>query len=245
MNPLESDQHPSQHRVHLNPFARSGKQPDPVQWKQRPSVKSRLFRAVSVPLLAASVIFVVALTIAIAIVWAQPHVPTLNVSMETPKQLSASPDDADLTTGSEIQEKNVFVHVVGEVTQPGVVQVTADSRVADVIEQAGGVTDQADLSSVNLARQIQDGEQILVRSLTEATQQQDAQQGESSSPQLISLNTANQQQLEALPRVGPALAARIIQWREEQGGFTELEQLLQVEGIGNKTFEQLRPLISL
>lgn len=225
-------------------MASSRNTPDPVQWKQRPAMKTRILRAVSIPFLAGSVVFIVALTIAIAIVWAQPHVPVFNKTDNDSVQSDASPPDAS-PTHTSVSEEQIFVHVVGEVQNPGVIKVSANSRVSDVIDKAGGTTENADLASVNLARLVLDGEQIHIKSVAANALTSGVPDSVAESPRLVSINSADQQTLETLPRVGPSLAARIISWREQNGGFRAIEDLLQVEGIGNKTFEELRSLVSL
>lgn len=133
----------------------------------------------------------------------------------------------------------VFVHVVGAVERPGLVEVPAESRVLDAIEKAGGASDNAALEGVNLARIVFDGEQIVVPVVGEA----DTVSGTSGSG-LISLSSADLETLDTLPRIGPATAARIISWREENGPFRSIEDLLAISGIGEATLEGLRPLVT-
>lgn len=217
--------------------------PESVQWQARRTLKSRLFSAVSVPFVAATVVLIVTTVITIAVVWAQPHMPGESVAnmQKTPPTEEQQSSTGD-TQGST--QPKVKVHVIGEVHSPGVVELPEGSRIEDAIEAAGGQTESADLSSVNLARALGDGEQLVVLKLGEAaTSPETSTSG--AQEQLISLNLATAAQLEQLPRVGPAMANRIVAWRDDNGGFTEIEQLLNVEGIGKKTFEQLLPLVKL
>jgi competence protein ComEA len=131
--------------------------------------------------------------------------------------------------------KTLFVHVVGEVQRPGIYELDYGSRVADALNRAGGLTADALDSSVNLARVLQDGEQILVRSVNQLADDDS----------VISLNRSSARQLEVLPGVGPALAGRIVEWREKNGGFSAIEQLLEVSGIGVKLFENIRASVTL
>ncbi|PRI12292.1 hypothetical protein B4915_04180 [Leucobacter massiliensis] len=148
----------------------------------------------------------------------------------------------------------LLVHVVGEVSLPGVVELPAGSRVADAIEAAGGASDAAVLSAVNLARVLVDGEQLLVPNAEQIAAGAGAAGGAGAAAGapsavgsaaggvaggLVDLNAADAATLETLPRVGPALAQRIIDWREANGGFASVEQLMEVSGIGAKTFEGL------
>ena len=140
---------------------------------------------------------------------------------------------------------SVFVHVLGEVKKPGVIELTAGERVQQAIEKAGGVTDKASLVGVNLAREVIDGEQILVP----AEGEQSEQPGPSgtAAPDAggqVNLNSADAAALETLPRIGPALAARIIEWRDANGGFRSVDDLMNVSGIGPKVFAELRDLVT-
>ncbi len=133
----------------------------------------------------------------------------------------------------------LFVHVVGAVTNPGVYEVPMDSRVMDAVSLAGGLTDNADPMSLNLARMVQDGEQIIVGTI--------GRSGNSNAPHssLIHINTASQSDFETLPRIGPALADRIVAFRDDQGPFASVEGLLDVPGIGELTLAGMRDKITL
>jgi len=131
----------------------------------------------------------------------------------------------------------IFIHVVGEVLEPGLYELSYGSRVRDVIDAAGGFTALAVKSSVNLARLVSDGEQVVI--LAESQMATDSDQG------FISLNRASSSQLESLPGIGPALAGRILAYRDEIGSFASVEQLLEVTGIGSKLFEDIRGSITL
>ena len=140
-----------------------------------------------------------------------------------------------------VESALIFVHVVGEVKQPGIYNLEAGSRLVDVIFAAGGFSESADQASINLARALSDGEQVLVQKIGQAPQQGVTSGGVA----LISLNRANQAELETLPGVGPALASRIIDWRLANGGFKKKEDLLSVGGIGDKLFAGFKNLVTL
>lgn len=152
-----------------------------------------------------------------------------------------APAVAASTSPLSIQLPDYFVHVVGEVGKPGVYDLPSDSRVFDAVFAAGGFTNKADQSSVNLARAISDGEQIIV--LAKGMAPQNAVAPNSTKP--ISLNRGSQAELENLPGVGPTLASRIIDWRLANGGFKKLEDLKRVTGIGNKLFMQIKEKATL
>ena len=132
----------------------------------------------------------------------------------------------------------IYVHVLGAVLQPGLYELREGDRTVDAIAAAGGFAEGADETQLNLARQVADGEQLVVPLLGEA-----APVGEQSGK--VNLNTATMEQLETLPRVGPALAQRILDWRESNGRFSSIDDLTSVTGIGAKTFEGLRDLVTV
>ena len=138
----------------------------------------------------------------------------------------------------------LFIHVVGEVEHAGMYQLEFNARVYDAIAAAGGFTKDADESSVNLARVLTDGEQIVVAKVGEAPNAAGGgSQGGAAS--LVSLNRAGIEELDSLPGIGPAIAARIIDWRSTNGGFRKKEDLMQVKGIGKKLYAQIKDLVTI
>lgn len=161
------------------------------------------------------------------------------VSLNSAKPLAAQP--TELHSTMPIALPDCYVHVVGEVTKPGIYDLPSDSRVFDAIFAAGGFSDKADQASINLARTLSDGEQIIVLAKGMAPEAS----GSNSTPKVISLNRGSQLELEELPGVGPTLAARIIDWRLANGGFKKFEDLKNVTGIGNKLFLQIKAKAAL
>lgn len=154
--------------------------------------------------------------------------------------------------------QTVVVHVVGAVRQPKLVELPSDARVGDALEAAGGPTEDADLSRINLARVVSDGEQVYVPREGEELPEEIANPmtGAESAPSapgaeaggdgaLVNINTASESELDELPGVGPAIAARIVEHRTTNGPFSNIEQLQDVKGIGPAIFEKLRERISI
>ncbi|MCJ1707477.1 ComEA family DNA-binding protein [Microbacterium sp. VKM Ac-2923] len=139
----------------------------------------------------------------------------------------------------------LYVHVAGAVREAGLYRLDAGDRVADAIARAGGFADDAARDTVNLARPVADGEQIVVSAVGAEAQAPTGGVGGAgtASGDLIDLNTATREQLDTLPRVGPAMADRIIEWRETNGRFTSVDDLQSVPGIGDKMIAALRDLV--
>lgn len=136
----------------------------------------------------------------------------------------------------------LYVHVLGAVEHPGLYVLDLDSRMVDAVAAAGGTTDDADLAGINLARTLEDGEQIIVPVAGVADGGGDAVAAQPADDR-VDLNAADQAALETLPRIGPALAERIIAWREENGGFQSVDDLLAVPGIGEKLLAGIREAV--
>jgi competence protein ComEA len=147
----------------------------------------------------------------------------------------------------------VVVHVAGAVAKPGVVQLPAGSRVHEAITAAGGGTPGADLDRLNLATVVEDGQKIHVpldgeevpaAAAPGAGGEGDGNAGTAAGDK-TNLNTAGVEELDALPKVGPVLAQRIVDWRKEHGAFKNVEELDAVDGVGPKMLEALLPLVTV
>lgn len=142
----------------------------------------------------------------------------------------------------------VLVHIAGAVRTPGLYEFPPGARVADAVETAGGPVRRADLHALNLAEALVDGTRIEVPRKGESPTAVATPAPTTGVPQpgaAISLNTADQSLLETIPGVGPVTAMAILSFRDEIGGFTSLEQLLEVDGIGPATFDSIRSYVTL
>lgn len=156
-----------------------------------------------------------------------------------PSESVLLPTDAGAPTASAGE---LYVHVLGAVERPGIYVLDLDARLVDALAAAGGTTDDADLAAVNLARLLTDGEQVIVPVVGAAGAPVDSTTAGAGGggDALVNLNTADQSALETLPRIGPSLAQRIISWREENGAFRSVDDLLAVPGIGEKLLAGIR-----
>lgn len=160
----------------------------------------------------------------------------------------------DEVQAQETEESaTIFVHVAGEVKNPGMVELGANERVAKAIELAGGATENAQLDSINLAKKCEDGEQITVPSKvtaessgtasSDSSSSQASSASSSSSNGKVNINTADATGLQQISGIGPSKAQKIIAYREQNGKFKSVEDLTNVSGIGEKTLASIKDQI--
>ena len=154
-------------------------------------------------------------------------------------QIAAAPEIVPIT----IAEPEIFVDVTGAVNNPGVYTLTGRSRVIDAIKAAGDSAPGADLSTINLARVLNDGEQIYVDSTVVNSYGQRVSKKVSSGP--ININRATLRQLDALDGIGPVIAGRIIEYRKKNGSFLTVDDLQKVSGIGAAKFAQIKSKVRI
>lgn len=159
--------------------------------------------------------------------------------------------------GIKKEEKKIKVYVIGEVNTPGVVTINEQSRIVDAIEEAGGKTENADLTKINLAYILDDGVQITVPRIgdnnAETYIREDAGENviseglvsENQEKIKVNINTANLQKLETLPGVGETTAQKIIDYRNQNGKFSKKEDLKNVNGIGDSKYEKIKEYIEV
>ncbi|MFI7026523.1 helix-hairpin-helix domain-containing protein [Micromonospora sp. NPDC049900] len=165
---------------------------------------------------------------------------------------SGPPGDEPMTDPSAVPAGEVVVAVAGKVRRPGLVRLPAGARVADAVEAAGGALPGVDVAMLNPARKVTDGELVVVgvppptpAAPAPGVPAPGAAVPGAESGGRVNLNTATLAQLDGLPGVGPVLAQRIIEHREQRGGFRAVSDLRQVNGIGDARYEELKDLVTV
>lgn len=241
-------------------LAESGPGPEPVVLPRPGRHAARRGATValpgwSVPTLRPGHLTVVAVTVALALA-----VTTWWVLRDRPEPAPRGAGDLAATSGTPLEpleplpssgevgsaegSGTVTVDVAGKVRRPGIVVLDEGARVTDALAAAGGPRRGVDLASLNLARILVDGEQVVVGG-SSAVVGAPAAPPANGSGVLVNLNLAGVAELEGLPEVGPVTAAAIVAWRDEHGGFTSIDELLEVDGIGAKTLETIAPHVTV
>lgn len=189
-----------------------------------------------------AVIVLVLLAFGIAVFVAGARGAGGSVSVPTQRPHAQTPQPTAASGSATVAAHELVIHVIGAVNKPGLVSLPKGARVVDALTGSGGFTDDADQAALNLAREVVDGEQIYVPRQGEAPPASTINgnrltEAGSSAGGLLNVNRATATELETLPRIGPALAARIVEWRETNGPFGSVDDLLNVSGIGPKVLE--------
>lgn len=194
-------------------------------------------------------VFLIVGVVIISVIFLIKHKESESTFIEEENDLLLLEDEEyELEFLDEIEEEitSIIVDVKGEVKKPGVYEVSPSSRVNDVIQLAGGFTKEADENQINLAQKVEDEMVIIIPKIgdekaTISSTVSSAGVDESK----VNINQATKEELETLPGIGPAKAQAILDFREENGHFKEVEDLLQVNGIGEKTLENLQEHIAV
>jgi competence protein ComEA len=198
------------------------------------------------PITRALAIVLAAVAVSVALVLGRVLLPAGGASAPAPVELrvSSGARSAGGAAGAASGARLV-VHVVGAVRRPGLYRLRAGSRVADAVEHAGGAAPPADLSLVNLAAPLADGQQVVVPSRVPAAEAGGGGSAGGSEPTgPVHLNTASVDELDELPGIGPVTAQKIVDFREQHGPFSSVEDLDAIPGIGPAKVEQLRDLVA-
>ena len=166
-------------------------------------------------------------------------------------------DTKDEKKNDNEEEEIMAVHVTGEVKNPGVVKIKEGSRIEDIIEAAGGLTENADITNVNLAYVVEDGMKIRVPSNNDENATEDyitedsgkgvimSEESSNSSNLIVNINTANEAELEQLPGIGPSISSKIVEYRNKNGKFKSIEDIKNVTGIGDSKFDKIKEYIKI
>ncbi len=184
-----------------------------------------------------------------------------NVQNENVSNPSGENTEENINQIKEEHKETIIVHITGEVKNTGIITLEKGARIADAIKKAGGETKQADLNEINLAYELQDGQQIYIPNKKDKIENKEKmyitsesgnnviKQGGSSNNKgvnkKVNINTANQSELETLPGIGESIAGRIIEYREQNGKFQKIEDLQNVKGIGDSKFAKIKDLVTV
>ena len=158
------------------------------------------------------------------------------------------------TKENEGSKELVIVHITGAVKMPGIVKLPEGARIEDAIDKAGGLTEDADISDVNLAYVLEDGIKIKIPTISEEKNEEiiinssgegivEKEISNNSENKIININKANETDLQTLPGIGASLAGRIVEYRNSNGKFNEIEDIKNVSGIGDSKYENIKNLI--
>lgn len=158
------------------------------------------------------------------------------------------------TKENEESKELVIVHITGAVRTPGIVKLPEGARIEDAIDKAGGLTEDADISDVNLAYVLEDGIKIKIPTISEEKNEEiiisssgegivEKEISNNSENKIININKANETDLQTLPGIGASLAGRIVEYRNSNGKFNKIEDIKNVSGIGESKYENIKNLI--
>lgn len=161
--------------------------------------------------------------------------------------------EEDQEVDDNIIENKIVIHITGEVEEEGVIELEKGARISDAIEEAGGTTEEADLSNVNLAYSLSDGQKVKIPNINEKDEEiivveekagdNIIIEGNKSKEEKININKAAQTEIETLPGIGPSTALKIITYRNEHGKFKNIGDIKNVSGIGDSKFENIKEYI--
>ena len=160
-------------------------------------------------------------------------------------------ETSTLNTETNDDDAKIIIHVAGAVKNEGIYEMKANSRISDCIKEAGGLTEDADISNINLAQVAEDGEKIDIPKKGEKNEEiqnvnaLNENKDTKAADKKININTANQAELETLPGIGPSTATKILEYRSENGKFTKIEDLKKVKGIGDGKDLKIKDLIKI
>ena len=205
-----------------------------------------------------TIILIIAIIVAIGMIYFIYNKNQIRCDIDLESEILIS-NTSENKTNVELQEDLVIIHITGSVKNPGIVKLKDGSRIEDAIEAAGGLTENADITNVNLAYVLDDGVKIRIPSITDEKngdeQILEEESGENiieetnmtlgASTKEVNINKATETELQSLPGIGASLASRIIEYRNQNGKFSKIEDIKNVNGIGDSKYENIKDFITV
>lgn len=204
------------------------------------------------------IILIIAIIVAIGMIYFIYNKNQIKSDIDLESEILIS-NTSENKTNVEIQEDLVIIHITGSVKNPGIVKLKYGSRIEDAIEAAGGLTENADITNVNLAYVLDDGVKIRIPSITDEKNgdKQILEEGSGeniieetnmtlgASTKEVNINKATETELQSLPGIGASLASRIIEYRNQNGKFSKIEDIKNVNGIGDSKYDNIKDFITV
>ncbi len=205
-----------------------------------------------------TIILIIAIIVAIGMIYFIYNKNQIRSDIDLESEILIS-NTSENKTNVELQEDLVIIHITGSVKNPGIVKLKDGSRIEDAIEAAGGLTENADITNVNLAYVLDDGVKIRIPSITDEKngdeQILEEESGENiieetnmtlgASTKEVNINKATETELQSLPGIGASLASRIIEYRNQNGKFSTIEDIKNVNGIGDSKYDNIKDFITV
>ena len=205
-----------------------------------------------------TIILIIAIIVAIGMIYFIYNKNQIRSDIDLESEILIS-NTSENKTNVELQEDLVIIHITGSVKNPGIVKLKDGSRIEDAIEAAGGLTENADITNVNLAYVLDDGVKIRIPSITDEKNgdEQILEEGSGeniieetnmtlgASTKEVNINKATETELQSLPGIGASLASRIIEYRNQNGKFSTIEDIKNVNGIGDSKYDNIKDFITV
>lgn len=205
-----------------------------------------------------TIILIIAIIVAIGMIYFIYNKNQIRSDIDLESEILIS-NTSENKTNVEMQEDLVIIHITGSVKNPGIVKLKDGSRIEDAIEAAGGLTENADITNVNLAYVLDDGVKIRIPSITDekSGDEQILEEGSGeniieetnmtlgASTKEVNINKATETELQTLPGIGASLASRIIEYRNQNGKFSKIEDIKNVNGIGDSKYDNIKDFITV
>lgn len=173
-------------------------------------------------------------------------IPSNNYEENNFEKVTSAENNSNNDLSVSTKDEDIYVHICGRVKNPGLIKVSANSRVVDAVEIAGGLYDDADLDKINLAKKLKDEDRIFIPKIGEESLDvaEEKNLEDENLSEIININIASKEELQTLPGIGPKMAENIIEFRESEE-FKEIIDIMQVSGIGEKKFQDIKKFITV